>query len=249
MCHSFPCYVACTVLLRNPLIILLRILCTREVAFLWLPLIISFSLLCFSLEILEICIFVCFLKFLAVICSNKLYIYLFSLWTPWLMYSISSLGLPLCMYWPTQWCIISSLASVHFSSFFSFLFLVIFKWPVFRFSNSFFFFFLLVEDCFGFSLVSFQSSYSLHLYCSVCVFYFLSRLIVGRIYIQHCISFKCATCWLDTFVYHSMIATIALANTSIVSHTHHFCVCVCVVGMLKIYSLNSVELYNTVFWL
>ena len=86
---SFPFYFACTVLLRNPLIILLRILCTCEVAFLLLPLIISFSLFCFSLEILEICIFVCFLKFLAIICSNKLYIYLSSLWTPWLLYLFS----------------------------------------------------------------------------------------------------------------------------------------------------------------
>ena len=112
-------------------------------------------------------------------------------------------------------------------SLFIFFFFVpsIFKWPVFRFSN--FLFFLLVEDWFGFSLVSFQSSYTLHLYwVCVCVFCFLSRLIVGGTYVQLRVSFRCATCWLDTFVYCSVITSIALANTSIMSHMHHCCVCV-----------------------
>ena len=58
------------------------------------------SLFCVSLGILKICIFVCFLIFLAIICSNN-YIYLSSLWTPWLMCCISSPGFPLCAYWPT----------------------------------------------------------------------------------------------------------------------------------------------------
>ena len=40
--------------------------------------------------------------------------------------------------------------------------------------------------------------------------------------IQHWVSLRCTACWFDIFVYCNMITTIALSNTIITSHNHHF---------------------------
>ena len=40
--------------------------------------------------------------------------------------------------------------------------------------------------------------------------------------VQHCVSFRCRACGFDTFIYCSMIATVASANTSLRSYNYHF---------------------------
>ena len=51
--------------------------------------------------------------------------------------------------------------------------------------------------------------------------------------IQHCVSLGCTVWWLDAFIYCRMMTTIALAITSIMSHSCHF---FSVVGTFNIYS-------------
>lgn len=54
-------------------------------------------------------------------------------------------------------------------------------------------------------------------------------------YNSQSICLKCTTYWFDTFIYCNMIATIVLANTSVISHKYHFFF---VVQIIKIESLR-----------
>lgn len=58
---------------------------------------------------------------------------------------------------------------------------------------------------------------------------------------EHCVSLRCTTCWFNTFIYCKMITTIALANTSILSHNYN---CFTVVRIIKIYS----SVVSQTFW-
>ena len=40
--------------------------------------------------------------------------------------------------------------------------------------------------------------------------------------IEHRVSLRCTTCWLDTFIYYNMITIIVITNTSIPSPSYHF---------------------------
>ena len=62
---------------------------------------------------------------------------------------------------------------------------------------------------------------------------------------QHCVYLRCSMCWFDTLTYYNTIATVALANISIISQNYYFFF---VVGTFKIYSLCNFLIYNTLLW-
>ena len=63
---------------------------------------------------------------------------------------------------------------------------------------------------------------------------------------KNCIYLRCTMWCLNVHMHCKMITTIKLINIFITSYSYLFCVCVsvCVVRILKIYSLNRFQAYN-----
>ena len=68
---------------------------------------------------------------------------------------------------------------------------------------------------------------------------------------QNCVYLEYSVWWFGTCIYCKMITTIKVINTSIISHSYSVCVslCVCVVRMLKFWSLSKFQVCNTALWL